>query len=79
MARFLIVLGLSILIIGLLWPNLSRIGLGRLPGDIAVERGNFTFYFPLTTCLLLSAVFSLVVGALFLLGQGTVLPTIFGG
>ncbi len=61
MARFLIVLGLSILIIGLLWPYLSRIGLGRLPGDIAVERGNFTFYFPLTTCLLLSAVFSLVV------------------
>ena len=61
MARFLVVLGLTILVLGLLWPYLSRIGLGRLPGDIAIERGNFTFYFPLTTCLLVSAVFSLIV------------------
>jgi hypothetical protein len=60
MARFLIVLGLAILVAGLLWPFLSRIGLGRLPGDIVIERENMTFYFPLMTCLLLSAVFSLV-------------------
>jgi hypothetical protein len=60
MARFLIVLGLLILLIGLLWPYLSRIGLGRLPGDIVIERGNVTFYFPLMTCLLLSVLFSLV-------------------
>lgn len=60
MARFLIVLGLILLLAGLLWPYLSQIGLGRLPGDIVVERGNVTFYFPLMTCLLLSALFSLV-------------------
>jgi hypothetical protein len=60
MARFLIVLGLAILVAGLLWPFLSQIGLGRLPGDIVIERENMTFYFPLMTCLLLSVVFSLV-------------------
>ena len=60
MARFLIVLGLAILVAGLLWPFLSRIGLGRLPGDIVIEQENMTFYFPLMTCLLLSVVFSLV-------------------
>jgi hypothetical protein len=60
MARFLVVLGLVLLVAGLLWPYLSQIGLGRLPGDIVIERENMTFYFPLMTCLLLSALFSLV-------------------
>jgi hypothetical protein len=60
MARFLIVLGLAILVAGLLWPFLSRIGLGRLPGDVVIERENMTFYFPLMTCLLLSVLFSLI-------------------
>jgi Protein of unknown function (DUF2905) len=60
MARFLIVLGLAILVIGVLWPYLSRIGLGHLPGDIVIKRDNVTFYFPLMTCLLLSLLFSLV-------------------
>jgi hypothetical protein len=63
MARFLIVFGLAILVIGLLWPYLSRIGLGRLPGDIVIERENMTFYFPLMTCLLVSVVLSLVFGS----------------
>jgi hypothetical protein len=60
MACFLIVLGLAIVVIGLLWPYLGRLGLGRLPGDIVIERESGTFYFPLVTCLLLSALFSLV-------------------
>ena len=60
MARFLVVLGLVLLLAGLLWPYMSQIGLGRLPGDIVIERENMTFYFPLMTCLLLSIVFSLV-------------------
>jgi hypothetical protein len=60
MARFLIVLGLVLLVAGLLWPYLSQIGFGRLPGDIVIERENVTFYFPLMTCLLLSVLFSLV-------------------
>jgi hypothetical protein len=63
MARTLIVLGLVILVVGLLWPYLSRIGLGRLPGDIVIERENMTFYFPLMTCLLVSVVLSLVLWA----------------
>jgi hypothetical protein len=60
MARFLILLGLVILAIGLLWPILSRLGLGRLPGDIVIQRDNFTFYFPLATCILISVVLSVV-------------------
>jgi Protein of unknown function (DUF2905) len=40
MARFLIVLGLAILVVGLLWPYLGKLGLGRLPGDIVIEREN---------------------------------------
>jgi len=60
MSRFLIVLGVLILAVGLLWPFLNRIGLGRLPGDIIIERGRMTFYFPLMTCLLASVVLSLV-------------------
>jgi len=60
MARFLIVLGLAILVVGLLWPYLSKLGLGRLPGDIVIERENVTLYIPLATCLLLSLVLSLI-------------------
>jgi Protein of unknown function (DUF2905) len=60
MARFLILLGLVILAIGLLWPILSRLGLGRLPGDIVIRRDNFTFYFPLATCILISVLLSVV-------------------
>jgi hypothetical protein len=60
MARFLVVFGLVLLLAGLLWPYLSQIGLGRLPGDIVIQRDNVTLYFPLMTCLLLSVLFSLV-------------------
>jgi hypothetical protein len=60
MARFLIVLGLAILVIGLLWPYLGKLGLGRLPGDIVIERENWTLYVPVATCLLLSLLLSLV-------------------
>jgi len=60
MARFLIVLGLAILVVGLLWPYLSKLGLGRLPGDIVIERENGTVYVPLATCLLLSLLLSFV-------------------
>jgi len=60
MARFLIVLGLVSLVLGLLWPYLSRIGLGQLPGDIVIKRDNVSFYFPLMTSLLLSLLLSLI-------------------
>jgi len=60
MARFLIFLGLMLLIAGLLWPYVTKLGLGRLPGDIEIERGGTTFYFPIVTSLILSVVLSVV-------------------
>lgn len=56
--RFLIGLGLLILIAGIAWPVLSRIGLGRLPGDVVIGRGGTTFYFPLVTCIIISLALS---------------------
>lgn len=47
--------------IGVLWPWLTKLGLGRLPGDIYVRGEHGSFYFPLATCILLSAVLSLVI------------------
>ena len=52
MQRALIVTGLTILVIGLLWPWLAKLPFGRLPGDIVVEREGFRFYLPLTTGIL---------------------------
>jgi hypothetical protein len=43
-----------------LWPWLGKLGLGRLPGDIAIERGEFRFYFPIVTCLVVSLVVTLI-------------------
>ena len=60
MARFLIFLGLTLLIVGLLWPYVSKLGLGRLPGDIVYRKGNFTLYFPIVTSLLLSVLLTVV-------------------
>jgi hypothetical protein len=58
MSRFLIVLGLLILLTGLLWPFLSKLGFGRLPGDIIIERDNVTFYFPVVSGIVISIVLS---------------------
>jgi uncharacterized protein HemY len=58
MQRLLIVLGVALLVAGIAWPLLSRIGLGRLPGDIAIGRGNTSFYFPIVTCIIISIVLS---------------------
>jgi hypothetical protein len=60
MQRVLIVLGLILLAVGLLWPWLTKLGLGRLPGDIRIERDGFGFYFPLTTGLIVSIVISVI-------------------
>lgn len=60
MARWLIVLGLVLVVAGVLWPWLSRLGLGRLPGDIVIERENFRLYLPITTSILVSIVLSLI-------------------
>ena len=60
MSRILIIIGLIIVAIGMAWPWLARLGLGRLPGDILIQRENFTFYLPITTGLIVSVVLSLV-------------------
>jgi hypothetical protein len=52
--RYLVLAGVVLVAVGLAWPLLSKLGLGRLPGDIAIERENFRFYFPLTTLLLVN-------------------------
>ncbi len=61
MQRTLIVLGLVLVAAGLLWPFVGRLGLGRLPGDIVIERPNFSFYFPLATSLLISLALSVII------------------
>lgn len=65
-SRFLIVFGLVLVVAGLLWPFLAKIGFGRLPGDIAIERENFTLYIPLMTGLVVSVILSF---ALWLFGR----------
>jgi hypothetical protein len=60
MGRALIVIGLAIAAVGLAWPWLGRLGLGRLPGDIQIRGAHGAFYFPITTCILLSIVLSLI-------------------
>lgn len=60
MQRFFVILGVLILLAGVLWPLLARLGLGRLPGDIVIHRGGATFYFPVVTCLIISVVLSLI-------------------
>lgn len=60
MSRTLIIFGLVFVAAGLLWPFLSKLGLGRLPGDIVIERENFTFYLPHATSLLISVMLSLI-------------------
>jgi len=60
MTRILVTLGIILVIVGVAWPWLVKLGLGRLPGDIVIERENFRFYFPLTTMILVSLVLSLV-------------------
>jgi hypothetical protein len=59
-SRLLIVFGLLLVGLGLLWPVMDKIGLGRLPGDIVIERDNFRVYIPLATSLLVSVVLSLL-------------------
>jgi len=60
MQKFLLIAGVVLLIAGLLWPWIAKLGLGRLPGDIAVEKEGFSFYFPLMTSIIISIVLSLL-------------------
>jgi membrane protein implicated in regulation of membrane protease activity len=58
--KLLIVVGALLLAAGIFWPWLSRLGLGRLPGDIVIDRPGFHIYIPVATCLLISVVLTLL-------------------
>ena len=60
MSQFLITIGVVLVLAGLLWPVLHKIGLGRLPGDIIVEREKFRFYFPLTSSIIVSLILTIL-------------------
>ncbi len=59
-SRWLIFSGALLIFAGLLWPLLAKWGLGKLPGDIVIERGNFRLYLPVTTSILVSLILSLL-------------------
>ena len=68
LAKMLIVMGLFLVVLGgvlLLASKLPHMGLGRLPGDIYIKRGNFTFYFPIVTCIILSVILTLLLNLFF--------------
>lgn len=60
MAKWLITVGIVLIVLGVLWPLLAKVGLGSLPGDIKIERKGFTFYFPITTGIVISLVITLL-------------------
>lgn len=61
MVKWLVTLGVALLILGLLTPWFNRLGLGRLPGDVRIKRKRGVFYFPFTSVVLLSLGLSLLV------------------
>jgi hypothetical protein len=60
MSRLLIIFGLVLVVVGVLWPVIAKLGLGRLPGDLVIERDNFRLYIPIATSLLISLLLSQV-------------------
>ncbi|MDN5871480.1 MAG: DUF2905 domain-containing protein [Nitrococcus sp.] len=58
--RLLIIIGVCLVVAGLLWPIIAKLGLGRLPGDIAIKKENFAFYFPITTSIIVSLLLTLI-------------------
>ncbi len=66
LAKMLIFMGFIIFLLGIFLLFGSKIPfLGKLPGDIVIKRGNFTFYFPLATCILLSIILTLILSIIF--------------
>lgn len=60
MSRILILLGILLILIGVFWPFLEKLGLGHLPGDIIIKRDNFSIYFPIVTCIIISVLISVI-------------------
>ena len=60
MSKVLIILGTVLVLIGLIYPYLINLGIGRLPGDIVIKKENFNLYFPLTSAIIISIVLSII-------------------
>ena len=60
MQKILIIIGIILLIVGLLYPYIKKLGLGQLPGDILFKTGNSTFFFPVMTCLIISIILTII-------------------
>ena len=59
--KFLVIIGIALAVIGIiLWSGVGAGFLGKLPGDVRIERGNSVFYFPIVTCIIISIVLSLI-------------------
>ena len=58
--KSLIIIGVLFILVGLLYPFLRDVGLGRLPGDIVIKKEKSSFYFPIVTCIVVSVVLSLM-------------------
>ncbi|NLY42711.1 MAG: DUF2905 domain-containing protein [Clostridiaceae bacterium] len=60
MGKMLIMFGVILIIVGVLFLLGGKIGIGRLPGDIAIKKGNFSFYFPIVTCIIISIIMTVI-------------------
>ena len=60
MAKWLITIGIVCVVLGLAWPLLAKLGLGRLPGDVHVEKEGFNFSLPITTSIIISIVVTVI-------------------
>ena len=61
LGKFLVIIGISVVVLGIvLWSGIGAGFLGKLPGDIRIERGNSLFYFPIVTCIIISIILSLI-------------------
>lgn len=60
MQRILIILGVIILIVGILWPWIIKLPIGKLPGDIIIDKPNFKVYIPITTMIIISLLLTLI-------------------
>ena len=60
MQKILIIIGIILLIVGLLYPYIKKLGIGQLPGDVLFKTGNSTFFFPVMTCLIISIILTII-------------------
>lgn len=60
MGKNLILIGIVLIVIGIFWPWLQKIPLGKLPGDILIKKEGFRLFLPITSCLLVSGILSLI-------------------